>query len=168
MNAVQIRVETLDLHQLALPFAANRIRNGKAIDELARQMEREGQLCPVIVVQDPAGSLVLLDRYRRVAALRRLRHDTVVCEVRTGTVRDGLIGLMVRQRGRAWEALEEAEHLVWLRDSGLSEAEIVQCTGRGRSWVRGRLRLVEELPAEGRAAVMAGTPDPPSARGSPQ
>ena len=77
----------LDLHRLDLRFAGARVAEPRAVERIARSIERGGQLVPCIVVVDPpvtvlAGNerLVLIDCYRRIAALRRLGRDTARVE----------------------------------------------------------------------------------------
>ena len=76
----------LDLHRLDLRFAASRLAEPHAVARLAESIERCGQIVPCIVVAIPGGegggadALVLIDGYRRVAALRRLGRDTAGVE----------------------------------------------------------------------------------------
>ena len=76
----------LDLHRLDLRFAASRLVEPHAVARLAESIERCGQIVPCIVVAAPgdegggAAALVLIDGYRRVAALRRLGRDTAGVE----------------------------------------------------------------------------------------
>jgi hypothetical protein len=76
----------LDLHRLDLRFAASRLVEPHAVARLAESIERCGQIVPCIVVAIPGGegdgaeALVLIDGYRRVAALRRLGRDTAGVE----------------------------------------------------------------------------------------
>jgi ParB family transcriptional regulator, chromosome partitioning protein len=68
----------VDLHVLELRFAGARLIEPRAVEKLARCIERDGQIVPCIVAAatpdtlDVGGSerLVLIDGYRRVAALR--------------------------------------------------------------------------------------------------
>ncbi|CAM2070124.1 hypothetical protein SCOR_32415 [Sulfidibacter corallicola] len=61
----------------------------------------------------------------------------------------------MRMSGRCWDALEEDLTLLNLHEErGLTPEAIAQHTGRSQSWVRSRLRLVSEVPEEGRTAVM--------------
>ena len=63
----------LDLHRLELRYAATRVADPGAARQLKASLERCGQLVPFVVVKDPYGfGLVLIDGYRRIAALRRL------------------------------------------------------------------------------------------------
>ena len=77
----------LDLHRLELRFAGARLVEPRAVEGIARSIERGGQIVPCIAVADPpvdpregGGRLVLIDGYRRVAALRRLGRDTARVE----------------------------------------------------------------------------------------
>jgi ParB-like chromosome segregation protein Spo0J len=52
----------LDLHCLELRFASARLLEPHAVEQLARSIERCGQLIPCIVVPEPGGErLVLVD-----------------------------------------------------------------------------------------------------------
>ena len=67
----------LDLHRLELRFAASRLVEPRAVARIAHSIERCGQVVPCIVVAVPSAGgerLVLIDGYRRVAALRRFEH----------------------------------------------------------------------------------------------
>ena len=63
----------LDLHRLELRFAAMRIVDAPAVQRLANSIHECGQLVECVAAgESQAASLVLIDGYRRVAALRRL------------------------------------------------------------------------------------------------
>jgi hypothetical protein len=67
----------VDLHRLELRFADTRLLEPRAVEALARSIERSGQLMACIVVPEAGGErLVLVDGYRRILALRRLGRDT--------------------------------------------------------------------------------------------
>ena len=60
----------LDLHRLELRFAATRISDALAVQRLANSIEANGQLVECVAAGEPADvALVLIDGYRRVAAL---------------------------------------------------------------------------------------------------
>ena len=81
MHSVEV-----DLHRLELRFASSRLVEPRAVARIADSIERCGQIVPCIVVAvpGPAGAggerLVLIDGYRRFAALRRLGRDTAGVE----------------------------------------------------------------------------------------
>ena len=93
MDAARLEV---DLHLLELRFSGARLLEPQAVEKLARSIERNGQIVPCVVVRASLDSseakdgerLVLIDGYRRVAALRRLGRDSVVSVV---TVRYGFV-----------------------------------------------------------------------------
>ena len=60
----------VDLHRLDLRFAPMRLPEPRAVERLAASIERCGQLIACIAVPDGDERLVLVDGYRRVAALR--------------------------------------------------------------------------------------------------
>jgi ParB family chromosome partitioning protein len=88
----------LDLHRLELRFASSRLVEPHTVARIAHSIERCGQVVPCIVVaaSDSAGGepLVLIDGYRRVAALRRLGRDTA--SVRSAESKPGQRELTVR------------------------------------------------------------------------
>ena len=99
MSAVPLEI---DLHRLELRFAGARLVDPHAVERLARSIERCGQIVPCITVDGSAGgSAVLIDGYRRVAALRRLGRDTASVERWTCDLAEALIGVLARTQGRA-------------------------------------------------------------------
>ena len=104
----------LDLHRLDLRFAATRIAEPQAVQRIAASIERCGQLAACVVVNDPCSAetgeerLVLIDGYRRVAALRQLGRDTVDIECWSGDLTTALISLLIRGRDRGFAIIEQA------------------------------------------------------------
>ncbi len=149
----------LDLHRLDLRYADLRLADPRALERLRQSLERYGQREPCLAVA-LAGSpqLVLLDGYRRVAALRRLGRDTVRVETRAVDLTAGLILALTRAQGRAWAAIEEAW---WLREltavQGLSQQEVARHCGRDVSWVSRRLTLLDGLSEPLSQALRVGT-----------
>src|SRR3990170_1234702 len=66
----------IELHQLDLRYEGLRRRDGRRQRALLASMSAIGQQVPVVVVASE-GKLVLVDGYKRVRALERLRRDTV-------------------------------------------------------------------------------------------
>src|ERR1700733_9720698 len=99
----------LDLHRLELRFAGARLMEPRAVERLARSIERGGQIVPCIAVAAPGcedgGRLVLIDGYRRVAALRRLGRDTARVERWTCDLTDALLGLLARTQNRPFASI---------------------------------------------------------------
>jgi ParB-like chromosome segregation protein Spo0J len=159
---MEISRRELDLHRLELRFAATRVAEPGAVQRIAASLERSGQLVPCVVVNDPPPGepgeerLVLIDGYRRVAALRRLGRDTVDIECWACDLTTALISLLTR-RDRAFAVIEQA---LLLRDlligQQLSQQELARRCGHDVSWVNRRLQLLQGLPDSVLAAVCAG------------
>ena len=153
----------VDLHLLELRFASARLLEPQAVEKLARSIERDGQIVPLIVVgsssSDAEGAerLVLIDGYRRVAALRRLGRDRALIERWPCELAEAVLGVLARAQSRSFAAIEEALLLRELTQGlGVSQREIGRRYGRDDSWVNRRLQLLSALPESGLAAVCAG------------
>jgi ParB-like chromosome segregation protein Spo0J len=149
----------VELHRLELRFAAMRVNDARAVQRLVQSIDACGQLIECIVVGEPqqplpegghkaaGASLVLIDGYRRVAALRKLGRDTARVECWSCTVAEALAQVLARSRSRAFTAIEEA---LLLRDlvtgHRLSQREAARQCGRDVSWVQRRLQLLGEVP----------------------
>jgi ParB family transcriptional regulator, chromosome partitioning protein len=152
----------LDLHRLELRFADARLVEPRAVEQLARSIERGGQIVPCIVVAAHAAEvreggerLVLIDGYRRVAALRRLGRDTARVECWRCGLAEGLLGVLARAQMRPFAAVEEALLVRELMAGlGLSQHEVARRCGR--SWVSRRLQLISALPDAALEAMRAG------------
>ena len=93
----------LDLHRLDLRFAGARVAEPRAVERIARSIERGGQIVPCVAVADPpvevlqgGERLVLIDGYRRVAALRRLGHDTARVECWACDLAEAMLCVLAR------------------------------------------------------------------------
>jgi len=149
----------LDLHRLELRYAATRLVEPEAVERLAHSIDKSGQLIPCIGVAAANGSerVVLLDGYRRVAALKRLGRDTALVECWSCDLGQGLITVLCRTQARAFAAIEEALLLRGLIDDlGLSQGELARRCGRNVSWVCRRLQLLSGLPDGVLMAVREG------------
>jgi len=154
----------LDLHRLELRFAAARLVEPRAVERIARSIEVGGQIVPCIAVAEAPvtawqGSerLVLVDGYRRVAALRRLGRDTARVECWSCALSEALLGVLARAQHRPFAAIEEALQLRELTQGlGLSQHEVARRCGRDVSWVSRRLQLISALPDAALEAVRTG------------
>lgn len=153
----------LDLYRLELRFAQTRLPEPRAVERLAQSIEQCGQLIPCVAV--PAGGApplserwVLIDGYRRVAALKRLGRDTAQVQVWRCELAQGLLQALACAQARRLDPIEEALLLRELREGfGLSQHELARRSGRDVSWVNRRLTLLTGLPQECLAAVRTGT-----------
>lgn len=156
MSAIASQRLELDLHCLELRYANARLVEPRAVERLARSIERSGQLMPCIGVAE-GERVVLIDGYRRIAALRRLGRDTADVERWACDLAQALISVLCLTQARAFAAIEEAllvrELIATL---GLSQNELAHRCGRDVSWVCRRLQLLTGLPDSVLAAVREG------------
>ena len=146
----------LDLHRLDLRFVGTRLAEPQSVDRLARSIDACGQLVPCIAVAS-GESFVLVDGYRRVAALRRLGRDRALVEGWSCGLAEALLGVLTRADGRAFTAIEQAMLMRELIDgAGLSQHEVGRRCGRDVSWVNRRLALLSALPEAALTAVRQG------------
>jgi ParB family transcriptional regulator, chromosome partitioning protein len=147
----------LDLHQLELRYAAARLVEPRAVERLARSIDQHGQLMPCIGVAE-GERVVLIDGYRRVAALQRLARDRALVERWSCTLAEGLIRVLCRSQARAFAAIEEALLIRELIDGfALTQNALARRCGRDVSWVCRRLQLLSALPESVLSAVREGT-----------
>lgn len=153
----------LDLHRLELRFAESRLVEPHAVERIARSIERCGQIVPCVVVAVAGGPgadgerLVLIDGYRRIAALRRIGRDTASVERWACDVTDALLGLLARTQARPFANIEEALLIRELMQGlGLSQHDLARRCGRDVSWVSRRLQLLSGLPDAALTAVRDG------------
>jgi len=149
-----------DLHRLELRYAATRVAEPQAVQRIAASLEHCGQLVPCIAVNDPGADeqrLVLIDGYRRIAALRRLGRDTVAVECWACDLTTALIRQLTCRQDRSFAIIEQALLLrELLLRQGLSQQELARRTGHDVSWVNRRLQLLYGLPDSVLAAVCSG------------
>jgi len=146
-----------DLHRLDLRFASLRMRQPRVVDRLARSIEQNGQLVPVVAVAEQADRWVLVDGYLRIEALRRLSQDTAWIELWDCPLSQALLWVLVRLQDRTWEAIEEGAVIRELITRfELPQREVARQTGRDVSWVNRRLSLVQDLPEALFAAICRG------------
>jgi len=153
----------LDLHRLDLRFAESRLVEPRAVERIARSIDRCGQIVPCVVVAVAGGPgaegerLVLIDGYRRIAALRRIGRDTASVDRWACDVTDALLGLLARTQNRPFASIEEALLIRELMQGlGLSQHDLARRCGRDVSWVNRRLQLLSGLPDAALTAVRGG------------
>lgn len=146
----------LELHQLTLRYEHLRKRHPLQERVLLASLAEIGQQLPIVVVRQE-DQFVLIDGYKRVRALRRLARDTVratpweVEEVEALLLERGL------RRGSE-DALDQAWLLAELKHRfGWSVEELARRFEHSKSWVSGRLALLEALPAPIQQQVRVGT-----------
>lgn len=150
-------VMRLEWHQLLTPFAALRVDDPRRLQKLVRSIERQGQLMPVVAVPADAQELrwVLIDGYRRLAALQQLSQDRIWIDAWDRSVDEALLLCLARGPERSWQAIEEAA-LIYELSRRHSLRGIAAALDRDVSWVSRRLSLFEALPGDLLQAVRQG------------
>lgn len=137
----------IEIRQLQRKYGILRVVNRQALGRLVASLSEIGQQSPVLVVTPTGGGqMVLIDGYRRVAALERLKRDTVqALELGVSEAE----ALLLRQRMTSEDrrsALEDGWLLRELQDAhGLAQRDLATRLGKSTSWVSRRLGLVREL-----------------------
>jgi ParB family chromosome partitioning protein len=148
----------VEFHQLEMKYSGLRIRDPRRQGQLVAALVEYGQQSPVLVVASGTdGRYVLIDGYRRVAALQQVGRDTVEALVLPVSEVEALC-LSHRQEGtRRRSALEDGWFLRELVEvHGMSQSELGRKLGRSTSWVSRRLALVGELPDSVQELVRKG------------
>lgn len=148
----------VEFHQLEMKYGGLRIRDPRRQAKLVAALVEYGQQSPVLVVASGTeGRYVLIDGYRRVAALEQLGRDTVEALELPVSELEALC-LSHRQEGvPSRSALEEGWFLRELVEGhGVSQTELGRKLGRSKSWVSRRLGLVCELPNSVQKLVWQG------------
>ncbi len=154
----------VEIGELTLRYAGLRITDPGRQARLEASLAREGQHSPVLVVEDEADGLVLVDGYRRIKALRRLGHDLVESTVLPLSEATALVEVWRLEAARRRSILEDAWLLAELVERhGRSQADLVRMLRRSKSWVCQRLALVTALPESAQAAVRRGIISPQGA-----
>jgi ParB/RepB/Spo0J family partition protein len=146
----------VELHQLLLRYERLRKHHPRTERALLASLAEIGQQTPVVVVGE-AERFVLIDGYKRVRALKRLARDVVLAtrweleEVEALLLERGL------RRGSE-DALDQAWLLAELQERfGYSLEELAHRFEHSKSWVSGRLGLIQCLPGSVQEQVRLGT-----------
>jgi len=146
----------IDLHRLDLAYADLRVVDERHVARLAAEIGTDGQRQPVLVVER-GERLVLIDGYRREAALRLLGRDTAIAMTLPLSERDALLFTYRTETSRRRFALEDG----WLLRELIEKFEVRQIDltsriGRSAAFVSRRLALVKQLPDSIQKAVRTG------------
>ncbi|HEY6343743.1 MAG TPA: ParB N-terminal domain-containing protein [Bryobacteraceae bacterium] len=139
----------LEFHQLDRRWEHLRVRHPARQRRLLGSLAESGQQTPIVVVaaEGPAERYVVIDGYKRLAALEQLGRDTV--EVVVWPMSEAAAVLL--DRSLRLTEHETALELGWLlaemeQRFGYSLEELARRFDRSVTWVSRRLALVELLP----------------------
>jgi ParB/RepB/Spo0J family partition protein len=142
-------VDATGVHQLELRWEHLRVRHPARQRRLLASLAESGQQAPIVVVaaEDQADRYIVIDGYKRIAALAQLGRDTVeAVEWPMGEAAAVLLDRTLRLSEH-----ETALEVGWLLEEleqrfGYSLEELARRFDRSVRWVSRRLALVELLP----------------------
>jgi ParB family transcriptional regulator, chromosome partitioning protein len=147
----------LEFQQLDRRYEALRRRSPEREKQLLTSLAARGQQLPIIVVAVEGNQRVVVDGYKRVRALLKLRRDVVLATEWALPEADALLLEWRMRTGEAADPMEQAWLLRELRERfDLSEEELGKRFEKSKSWVSRRLALVSELPEEVQEGVRRG------------
>ncbi|MDT8435069.1 MAG: ParB N-terminal domain-containing protein [Anaerosomatales bacterium] len=149
----------LEFHQIALKYAHLRVIDDTRQTHLMASLARYEQQETVLVVPHAVDEdhYVLIDGYKRVAALAKLSRDTVRATVLEMSEVAALVMTHVLRRSPQRSALEEGWLLHELAERhGMSQRDLALRLQRSTSWVSRRLALVKVVPESVEAAIRRG------------
>src|SRR6266699_154805 len=139
----------LEFHQLDRRYEHLRVRNPERQRRLLASLAASGQQTPIVVVaiSEKPDRYLVIDGYKRVAALEQLARDTLEVFVWEMSEADAL----VLDRSMRFSEQETALEQGWLLSEleqrfGYSLEDLARRFDRSVSWVSRRLGLVDLLP----------------------
>jgi ParB/RepB/Spo0J family partition protein len=149
----------LEFHQLDRRWEHLRVRQPQRQGRLMASLAESGQQTPIVVVlcAEERERYLVIDGYKRMAALEQLGRDTIEATVWAMSAADALL-LERSLRCRCQEsALEQGWLLVEMEQSfGYGLEELARRFDRSVSWISQRLALVELLPESIQQQVREG------------
>ncbi len=148
----------LEFHQLDRRWEHLRVREPHRQRRLLASLADSGQQTPIIVVAaGPPDRYLVIDGYKRIAALQQLGRDTVEATVWAMSEAEAVL----LSRSVRFSPQESALEQGWLlaemeRRFGYSLEELARRFDRSVSWVSRRLALVELLPGAIQQQVREG------------
>jgi len=149
----------LEFHQLERRWEHLRVRDLHQHRHLLASLAENGQQTPIVVVAADGGTecYVVIDGYKRIAALQQLGRDTVEATLWSVSEAEALLLDRSLRRGRQETALEEGWLLGEMEQRfGYSLEELGRRFDRSLSWVSRRLALVELLPEDIQQQIREG------------
>jgi ParB family chromosome partitioning protein len=136
----------LEFHQLDCRYEGLRVRQPERERRLLASLADHGQQTPIVVVGG-GSSYVVVDGYKRVRCLKRLRHDGVFGVMWEMSEPDALIFRQIVHTEGGASALEQGWLLRALHEGhDLGLLDLARRFDRSVSWVSRRLALARELP----------------------
>lgn len=159
-------VRPLPLERLDERLQRYRLTQPKLQQNMARSLERYGQLSPIVICVQ-AGECVLIDGFKRLGAARTLKGLTSLVARRLEVDEQGAKAAIYNLNRLGQRPLELEESWIvqaLVREDGLSQVEAAQLLGRHKSWVNRRLAVLERLCDAAREELRLGLLTPALAR----
>lgn len=150
----------LEFHQLDLRWEHLRVREPHRGRHLLASLAESGQQTPIIVVmaKDDNGRYLVIDGFKRIAALRQLGRDTIEATVWSMGEAEALLLSRSQRMSPQESALEQGWLLSEMEQRfGYPLDELARRFDRSMSWVSRRLALVELLPETVQRHVREGS-----------
>ena len=146
----------LEFHQLDRRLESLRVRHPARQRRLLASLAETGQQTPIIVIEN-AGRYLVIDGYKRIAALKQLGRDTVEAVVWAMSEAEALVLERSLRMSEPETALEQGWLLAEMESRlGCSIEELARRFDRSPTWVARRLALVELLPEAVQQQVREG------------
>ncbi len=149
----------LEFQQLDLRYGQLRLRAPSREKKLVASIAEVGQLVPVAVVRsdsDPSRQVVI-DGFKRIRALRRLRHDVVRAIRWDLSELEALLLYRSLRASQGESVLEQAWLLQELQGRfDITMEDLARQFERSSSWISRRLALVRELPQSVQEQIRQG------------
>ena len=139
----------LEFHQLDQRWEHLRVREPHRQRQLLASLAESGQQTPIVVViaKDGDDRYLVIDGYKRIAALRQLGRDTVEATVWPMGEAEALLLSRAQRMSPQESAIEQGWLLSEMEQRfSYSLDELARRFDRSMSWVSRRLALVELLP----------------------
>jgi len=155
----------LEFHQLDLRWKHLRVREPQHYRRLLASLAAAGQQTPIVVVLAEGNSTgqtnptyLVIDGYKRIAALQQLGRDTVDATVWGMSEAEALLLDRTLRLSQQETALEQGWLLLEMEQRyGYSIQDLARRFDRSTTWVARRLALVELLPEAIQQQVREGT-----------
>jgi len=150
----------LEFHQLDRRWEHLRVREPHRQRHLLASLAESGQQTPIVVVvaNDNSERYLVIDGYKRIAALRQLGRDTVEATVWPMSEAEALLLSRSQRMSPQESALEQGWLLSEMEQRfGYSPDELARRFDRSASWISRRLALVELLPETVQRRVREGS-----------
>jgi len=127
-----------------------------AIEKMRRSLKDQGQLAPVIAVEEP-DRLLLVDGFKRYRAARKMGWTSLNTAVITADRKKARAMLYLLNRSGGFSMIQEALLVAELIDiEGLTRTETAILMDRHKSWVSRRMGMIRQLSPDMIEALLLG------------